>query len=1069
MPEKFGQNRKENIEAAKTEATPPDNLPLGEAGMSPVVPEKKAEPVKDENGVPESMFDVRDQMKQWIKTHYDDLYIFLEYRQAKFELVCGMGFYYQATQERNIISISVPYFAKHLESGEYTLDQLFFGAMHEMAHLKAAYEQDLAGNCNHLAQFDYEGSKRLSSVDSPVDFVSLRSTYRQYYNITEDAVVNDLVLNTPHFARGVSGAKERRAEVAQLYTDNFFKLYKSVPAGQGDYIKNPDPVGSRKEPYIEAEPGNGDIRLLSEEDYQTGFDWNDLEPPLGRSGQFLTWFIKNQMIGLDAKDIGVQEADLQSSDQAVYGKLNSEGKMKLDKDVALALTRPLSEVYRSFLRSIVSKYQSNQEQMRRYLAFMQDNIVIPHYEEKNGEMVKVRDDQYFNIFPPSCIRNGKLNINLAGIIFDNYLADACKKAGLAVPGQRTYLDLFNSFKAKTAPKGKSLTLPLKLTQEERLDVMRKAMEPIFSMLCILDDSFDIKLPPESDEGDDEGGDSSQEDLDEPTWQRGEQVINVNEGSSNFHKKGTITNVQRDPNSKKIISVEVTYWEEVEEMAAKLKKRPTGDIEEIFNPDDDLALLSKEGKKGGKSSKDKRKTFQEKKQEKESDKENEPQEGEEGGDAEPQEGKDDKGQPGKPKKSKGKPKGEEDQSVPPQDLGKITDPFRKSLEDMIAAKEREQNLKEIEAAKKTDEYHIKRASKEKAKKLIQQLKEARAKQGLPDPVDIYHGFDLSDEGVIKDFLELEKKIEPYANEMAKAWLEVVNNISHKVQIFRDKYYPSGRMDIKRVQQHWPEIIYGAEIDNELIYSRLVERIQAELRPRMLRMRLLIDNSGSMGGSIEAMRMCVMLLNSSLRSFRELFRDRMKSVLGGSYTPEMDLVCDTELNLFGDDHKLIKTFDVNKFEFLSDSKLPRPKFDLSQETLNTLLAFGRIDAHEGTQDITAWEDIALDCDRDKAAQAALQNGLMTEVIFQVSDGDMSGEEIVKPIIDAIHSYNIATMGFAIGNDPDKAVADLKKRHDDVIKANTPQEIVSQFGRALKKIIVEQIEAPMERILDEYNKAK
>ncbi len=904
-----------------------------------------------------------------------------------------------------------------------------------------------------------------------MDFVKLQSAYRQYYNITEDAIVNDLALNTAHFARGVSAAaSQRRREITDLYTDKLFRLFRRMAAGQGDYIKNPNPLSAKDEPYLEVGEGNGDLVLLGQEDYEQGFDWNEIEPQSNRSGQLLTWFIKNQMIGLDAKDIGVKSDEIAAADPEIYRSLNGEGKIKLDKDAALALTQPLSKTYRTLLQSVSLKYASDPKQLARYINFMQDSIIVPHFVEHQGEIIKEKDNQYFNVFPPACVRNGKINVELAGIIFDKFLADAAKTAELSLSSQRTYLDFFNSFKGKAPAKGKSLTQPLKLTLEERTDIMRRVMEPIFSLLCVLDDDFDIKMPNEDDSGGEGGGEGGgDEELDEPTWQRGEQVINLDESSPNYNKKGTITGVQHDPVSKKVISVEVTYWEEVEAMAAALKKKPTGDIETVYDPYKNLALLTKEGQSGLGSSKDKRKRHQEKKpEEKNKDKkgksEAEPQQGEEG--QQPEKPAGGESQPGK------SGKGKEEQPAQPQDLGKIRDPFRKSLEDMIAAKERERNLREIEAGKKTDEYQRKHADKEKAKKLLQLIKEARRRQGLPENPEQEEltMVDLSNETIVKDYQILEKKIEPYANEMAKAWLEVINNISHKIQIFRDKYYPSGRPDIKKIQRLWPQILEGKEIDELLIYSRLVERIQTELRPRMLRLILLIDNSGSMSSSLESVRMCIMLLNSSLRSFRGLFRDRLQEILGGGYTPDLDLVCDTEFHLFGNDHKLIKKFDVAKLDFLEDPEKPRPAVNHDQETINTLLAFQRISVNEGTQDITAWEDIVLSCERDQAAAAALANGLMTEVVFEISDGDMGGEEIVKPIIQAVRSFNIATMGFAIGSNPDQALADLKKRHEeDVIKANTPQEIVGQFGRALKKIIIEQVEAPMERILDKYNEAK
>jgi hypothetical protein len=96
---------------------------------------------------------------------------------------------------------------------------------------------------------------------------------------------------------------------------------------------------------------------------------------------------------------------------------------------------------------------------------------------------------------------------------------------------------------------------------ERSRIARKVLEPIFSLLCILDDSFDVKVIEEPPLGGDGGGESpSSPPPVKPEWKKGDKVINIKEGSPNKGKKGIISNVVYDSDGK-ILSVEVEYYEE----------------------------------------------------------------------------------------------------------------------------------------------------------------------------------------------------------------------------------------------------------------------------------------------------------------------------------------------------------------------------------------------------------------------------------------------------------------------------------------------------------------------------
>ncbi len=491
----------------------------------------------------------RDEMKNWVESHMDDIGVFLEYRNTKFKLIYGDGFYHQPGTDT--ISVDVAHYKKYKDKGLGVEQSVFFLTFHEFAHLKTMLELDEAGKHNLREQFNYEGKKVIRSKENPAKFASLQPTYRKFYNILEDAIVNHLVFNTRHFS-GASGegGKKSRTEIINLYTDQFFSIFKKVELGKGEYIVNPDPSAAQKEPIVRVGEGKGDLIVMKKEDYERGFDWNEAEPELGRSGQFLTFFMKNQMIGLKASEI--------------YDKdKNPGGKHKLNEDAAIALTRSLGEAYKILLEKVIEKYKNDPGKLKRYVEFMKEVIKIRSYKEKGGEIVEGKSDLQENVINPKAVSNDMLEVNvaLAGLMYKEKIKRIGAEMGISSILSYSFLDLFNQFKALKKSRQYSWTFPLKYNLAERSKIARKALEPIFSLLCILDDSFDVKVMEESPEGEGKGSEGeSPSSPEKPEWRKGEKVINDQEGSPNKGKKGIISNVDYAPDGK-ILSVDVEYYEE----------------------------------------------------------------------------------------------------------------------------------------------------------------------------------------------------------------------------------------------------------------------------------------------------------------------------------------------------------------------------------------------------------------------------------------------------------------------------------------------------------------------------
>ncbi len=381
------------------------------------------------------------------------------------------------------------------------------------------------------------------------------------------------------------------------------------------------------------------------------------------------------------------------------------------------------------------------------------------------------------------------------------------------------------------------------------------------------------------------------------------------------------------------------------------------------------------------------------------------------------------------------------------------------------------MRETEKQKESSEYQTKQGDMIRAKQLLDHLRKEMKNSKQEKRSD--DSDPQKNEELVAQYMELEKEIAPFSEQMAKNWLEIVNNIANTIEAARDKYYRSGKTDFKKLQKYFPEIEMGIDVDQRLIYERIVEKVITDVKPQMLRVSLLIDNSGSMAGEkLRNMQMAIMLLNASLRSFRILFKDKMQEILGADYRPDFDLVCDTEIRLFGAGTSLIKSYKIQELSFLEDEKAERPDIDSMGDDVQALLAFKHMSANEGnTLDNKAWARLVLAHENDTLRHMLRENRL-TEVIFQVSDGAIADSEgTAISYIKALRSIGVGVGGFAIGDSEHDTTAfnALSKRHgsDNVINANTPSQIVKEFGKLLSKVITDKIETPMKEYLENIDK--
>ncbi len=1023
-------------------------------------PKKSSEPV-----LPPELLPYKEQMREWVSAHEDFLQYFFNIRGEKFKIVYGDWFYY--SPKKNQICLGVKAFKeaveKHkdeLESGAMSMDQIFFALLHEIAHFKTTLENDKAGKLNLLEHFKYMAGKKIESADTPGKFVGLGGTYANFYNIMEDAIVNYMVSNTIQFQ-----SPRAKKEILDLYAEKFFQLFKKVAKGEGDYAMLPDPKTGNPRPQ-KTEKGAGDLCLLKAADYEKGFDTSELADMDKLTSQFLTFFIKTQMGVMKAEDI-------------YDGEEFKNGKYKVPAPVAAVFREPLPKLYKRLLTAVMQKYASEPEKLKRYTDFMASAQSVPVYS-KGAKGVSITDyDVVHNVFPPHALKAK----NVVGEAWNSFIINL-EKLGIKDARRLTLIEIFNKFKELDFGKKDRTEIPFARSYTQRTAIMRRAIEPIFSLFCILDDSFDLKLPPESqqhgepqegeegepqegeegepqegDEGEPQEGEPPEEDLNAP-WKEGVEVEERGTG-----RKGIIKKVYTDGDGN-VTSVDVAYFEDVKTaMATLINGRDvefTGDETNVENPVANLVIIRKKQPSNEQGKKQKPKKIKYKNLDDDSPKD-EPKKEEKDEESEESAEEDDES-------NESDESGEESGSkkktpANPDDVRKIFGDMIDALEESLEEDERKENADAFKKTSETADYRDKQNKIKKNKKLEDALKKHReagskstgAKKETPS-----EDHAQADAALVAMYNELEKKIAPFAEKMAKSWREVVRNIARVVSIEKDKYYTRGKIDIKKAQRYLPEAEYGVDMDEKRIKQLWVERIRTELRPKMLRLHLVVDNSGSMSDNIEQIRMAIMLLNSSLRSLRSQFKDELRAVLGDSYTPDMDLVCDVQITSFGSGSRLVKPFAVKNFKFLHAhpreiSILPSP--DRDQEQVATIAAFGKIDCGEdNTYDADFWPALIDEYERSPELKRAIREGKLTDVVLQISDGAIQGTEIAEAAIRRLKEGGIRLGGFAIGGEG--ALNALAKRHgaDKVIPADNASQIVEKFAGFLQTVVMEEVQKPI-----------
>lgn len=940
--------------------------------------------------VPEELIPYAEILEAWIANHMLQLKVFLDNPAAPFTIKYGNSFSYQPVD--NTITLCLKSFRDAIENksinsdrSPMTLDQIMFALFHEIAHLKDYLEGDLAGRRNLLEQFKYFSKKKIHTSSNQV-IAGKGNFYALLYNIFDDIIVNYRVLSSSAFPN-----EETRREIAAIYKDNFFPLYRN-DAQQSSTSETEQKI------------------LVKAEEYEHGFDFREICDPKGLTGQFLSILIKSQM--------GVMPKE-------PFTATSSETRPKFQAHPTLVklFSAPLIDSYRDLLSQVVAKIASLPPEEKITMAnFLTNKISIPHLVYLNGKIQVKEERTYYNLLAesPEVLMQGDQSIvNSAWFEYQKFL----KQAGLGSGKQLTIQELFAEFKKIDLSKKSDYTSFLQINANERAHLLRKILEPIVTMLSVLDGEFDLSglenvehnnggdpsPEPSPDPGDQPGNNPEEKEEEDPEspglWRPGTDVKNIDTSSKNYSKNGIIK-VTKVDSQNKAIEVEVHYYEQggINDVIVGNKNVVfTGEKETITRPVyEKLARIQQKSQPSSPTTSQQSKV-----------------------------------------KNISEEQADDTQSSPkeeiPQDIKDVFGDIIDQLKESVAEEEAQNNLKALEESQGSIEYQNKTAHLTDNEKIIEKIKQS----GLNIPESLLTQ-------LISDYDQVSEKMRPMIEKMAQSWIEVVKNISESIQISKEKYFSKGKIDYHKLQQNWEEIQHGQDWESRLIHSQWLEKLKVDLNPKMIRLTLLLDNSGSMSKCKKSVLMASLLLVNSLRSLREIFRAEMKQVLGQDYSSELDLICDIRICSWGSNTRELQAFNYPDLSFLEGQERPAP-LDPQNEKIALIKAFAQMTYDEDTDDSTMWDFILQQYQNSQIQQLIAENKV-TDVIIQVTDGYIENPPPVNKI-NQIKSGGTAICGFAIGGE--EASTSLKNRHDVVQIADTEDQIVSGFQELLVSIISHKVQ--------------
>lgn len=254
----------------------------------------------------------------------------------------------------------------------------------------------------------------------------------------------------------------------------------------------------------------------------------------------------------------------------------------------------------------------------------------------------------------------------------------------------------------------------------------------------------------------------------------------------------------------------------------------------------------------------------------------------------------------------------------------------------------------------------------------------------------HGLSQSE---MRRYDRIKQAIEPYIEELSKVWDEIISNarIRYEREI-ETRRLDGDDIDPDEVVEHFGELKGGLE-ERVRIHEASVMVEVRDPRPEIIRIRLIGDISGSMGGDgIARLRELMTLLSLSVQQFN-IRLDLTREETG------LDLKVEVDHWAFDDTVEHVKPLT---------SEVERKGGDEMAETIRSVVG---MEARGGTVEVQALQTVTREINSDTDNWRDIESGRVKEIVFLTSDGGFSDPDTARKYVTELTKRGVMVFGLLI----------------------------------------------------------
>jgi hypothetical protein len=245
--------------------------------------------------------------------------------------------------------------------------------------------------------------------------------------------------------------------------------------------------------------------------------------------------------------------------------------------------------------------------------------------------------------------------------------------------------------------------------------------------------------------------------------------------------------------------------------------------------------------------------------------------------------------------------------------------------------------------------------------------------------------------LQSLRQVEESIMPYLNSLTELWQNIIAGNSVAIDYAKDSAHVSGsELNIDSVIDNMGAIYASQSAPR--IYDKITTKEAIVQKPEVIRIRLVVDKSGSMDDGIKqkVLAQTLVLILRSLQQFNE-----MLNLTRGSTGSKLKV--ETQVLGFSSRLSIIKKLES---EVTED--------DPTIEILNTLKMSGAENGY-------TYDNLALNHvinSQDELSKQRIKQGKVLDVLFEITDGGSSNEDSSKEAVNKLDEAGVYANAFQIG---------------------------------------------------------